>query len=203
MKNRFNLAILGIIVSVSLFGCVTPARSVQRTAADQQTDLSGRWNDTDARLVATEMIDDMLYRPWLERFSSAQDREPVVIVGAVRNRSSEHIDTSIFVKDIERELINSGVVRFVATSQERSAVRDERLDQQTQAAEETIARLGRETGADFMLIGSISSTVDAIEGQRAIFYQVDMELIAIETNEKVWIGSKEIKKLIEQRKFRF
>jgi uncharacterized protein (TIGR02722 family) len=175
---------------------------VQRTAADEQTDLSGRWNDTDARLVAEEMIDDLLSRPWLDRFVGGEGREPVVIVGTVRNRSSEHIDTTPFVRDIERELINSGMVRFVAAAAQREELREERMDQQTQADEDTIARLGAETGADYMLQGSITSVVDAIEGERAIFYQVDMELIDIETNEKVWIGSKEIKKLIEQRRSR-
>ena len=203
MTTKRLALIAGLAVTLVLSGCMTPSRTVQRTSADTQTDLSGRWNDTDARLVAEEMIDDMLNRPWLERFSSDQQREPVVIVGAIRNRSSEHIDTSMFVKDIERELINSGMVRFVATSEERAQIRDERLDQQTQASEETISRLGEETGADFMLQGSISSNVDAVEGERAVFYQVDMELIRIETNEKVWIGSKEIKKIIEQRRARF
>jgi uncharacterized protein (TIGR02722 family) len=202
MTKRISLAVL-LLAAVLLTGCVTPSRTVQRTSADTQTDLSGRWNDTDARLVAEEMIDDMLNRPWLQRFSGGADRQPVVIVGAVRNRSSEHIDTTVFIKDIERELINSGMVRFVATSEERAEIRDERMDQQTQAAEETISRLGEETGADFMMQGSISSTVDAVEGERAVFYQVDMELISIETNEKVWIGSKEIKKIIEQRRNRF
>lgn len=202
-RMKHATIIAGAVAIALLAGCATPSRSVQRTSADTQTDLSGRWNDTDARLVAEEMVDDMLERPWLQRFSSNEQRQPVVIVGAVRNRSSEHIDTSIFISDIERELINSGMVRFVAAPEQRDEIRDERLDQQTQAAEETISRLGEETGADFMMQGSISSTVDAVEGERAVFYQVDMELINIQSNEKVWIGSKEIKKIIEQRRSRF
>ena len=191
---------LAVLTAFGLSACVNV--NVQRTAADQQTDLSGRWNDTDARLVAEEMIDDALRRPWLERFADEQAREPVVIVGRVRNLSEEHIDTTTFIKDIERELINSGTVRFVASAQERDALRDERLDQQEQASAETLSRLGEETGADFMLQGTIASTIDAIEGQRSIFYQINLELISIETNEKVWIGEKEIKKLITRRRSR-
>lgn len=194
---KYTVAIFLVVMVVS---CATPSRSVERTAADSQTDLSGRWNDTDARLVAEEMIDDLLNRPWLNRFSNDAGREPVVIVGTVRNLTSEHIDTNTFINDIERELVNSGMVRFVAAAEQREELRSERMDQQTQASQDTIARLGEETGADFMLQGSISSVVDAVEGQRAVFYQVDMELISIETNEKVWLGQKEIKKVIEQRK---
>ncbi|MFO7848684.1 MAG: penicillin-binding protein activator LpoB [Spirochaetia bacterium] len=189
------------LVSVLLItGCATSSRTVQRTAADTQIDLSGRWNDTDSRLVSEEMIRDLMNRPWLNNFRSAEGRAPVLIVGTIRNRSSEHIDTDTFIKDIERELVNSGMVRFVAASDEREQIREERLDQQTQAARETIKRLGEETGADFMLQGNISSTTDAIEGKRVVAYQVNLELISIESNEKVWIGSKEIKKYIEQSK---
>lgn len=202
MKARFfRFGTIFLVLALAVSGCTT--RTVQRTAADEQTDLSGRWNDTDSRLVAEEMIDDVLNRPWLQRFMDAEGEQPVVVVGDVRNLSQEHIDTNPFIKDIERELVNSGMVRFVAGDEQRAAIRAERMDQQTQASRETIARLGEETGADFMLQGSISSVVDAIEGQRAVFYQVDMELINIETNEKVWIGSKEIKKIIEQRRARF
>lgn len=196
----FGLLVIGMLI---ITGCATPSRTVQRTAADQQIDLSGRWNDTDARLVAEEMIDDVLRRPWLDRFTTSQRREPVVIVGEVRNLSSEHIDTTPFIRDIERELINSGMVRFVAGDRVREQLRAERMDQQTQAREETVSRLGAETGADFMLSGTISSTVDAIAGARAVAYSVNMDLVNIETNEIVWIGNKEIKKLIEQRRTRW
>jgi len=176
---------------------------VQRTSADTTTDLSGRWNDTDSRLVAEEMIGDLLNSAWLANFSQQEGGKPVVIVGRVRNLSSEHIDTTPFIKDIERELVNSGRVTFVASAEEREAVREERMDQQTEASPETIKRLGEETGADFMLRGSITSQTDAVEGQRAVLYQVDLELINIESNEKAWINSKKIKKVIEQSRSRW
>ena len=63
--------------------------------------------------------------------------------------------------------------------------------------------MGRELGADFMLFGSINSIIDQVEGKQAKFYQVDLELINIETNEKVWIGQKKIKKLVERDRYRF
>jgi hypothetical protein len=201
MSTRKTIGIVVLAGIVALSGCTT--RTVQRTSTDTQTDLSGRWNDTDSRLVAEEMIDDVLNRPWLQRFMDAEGGQPVVVVGDIRNLSSEHIDTNPFISDIERELVNSGMVRFVAGDEQRRAIREERMDQQTQATQETISRLGAETGADFMLQGSISSIVDAVEGPRAVFYQVNLELIDIETNEKVWIGSKEIKKIIEQKRARF
>lgn len=186
-----------IIALVMLVGC-GPSREVSRIAADEQTDLSGRWNDTDSRLVAEQMVASLTSRPWLNDYVAANNKKPTIIVGTIRNLSSEHIQTDIFVKDIERELVNSGKVTFVASKQEREEVREERLDQQVQATEESAKKLAAELGADFMLKGSIKDQVDRVDGTETKFYQVDMELINVETNEKAWIDTKKIKKVVKR-----
>ena len=180
-------------------GC-SSKRQVTRLEPETQTDLSGSWNDTDARLVAEEMVSDCLSRPWLTNFVAATGGKPVVTVGRIRNNSSEHIDMETYSTDFERELINSGQVRFVANKFQRDDVRDERMDQGEWASPETKKRLRDELGADFILLGAVKSITDQVEGKAVIFYQTDLELINIETNEKVWIGSKEIKKGISQGK---
>jgi uncharacterized protein (TIGR02722 family) len=178
-------------------------RTVKRIAPDEVTDLSGRWNDTDSRLVAANMISDMLARPWLIDFEQENFKKPVVIVGTIRNESTEHINVGVFIKDIERELINSGKVDFVASKSEREEIREERMDQQMYASEETAKKLAQEIGADYFLIGSVKSEEDWFEGKKAVAYSIDLELIDVEKNKKAWIGNKEIKKLIEQRGYKW
>jgi uncharacterized protein (TIGR02722 family) len=196
---KFRALYLLIAAAVLLAGCAT-GPSVTRTATDEVTDLSGRWNDTDSRLTAETMVGSMLSGAWLGRFVSEEGRDPVVIIGSIRNRSSEHIDATTFIKDIERELVNSGRVIFVAGGEAREELREEREDQQSNTTMETAAALAAETGADYMMQGVITSQTDAIEGKRATLYKVDMELIDLENNQKVWIETKEIKKLVEQKK---
>ncbi len=191
-------------VVVLLALCLTLAcgssRKVYRIDPETQTDLSGKWNDTDARLVAEEMVSDCLSRVWLTNWVAQAGEKPIVTVGTIRNRSSEHIDTETFTTDFERELLNSGHVRFVATTHQRDEIRDERLDQQEWASLETVKRIRNETGADFVLLGGIKSITDEIEGTRVVFYQTDLEMINIESMEKVWIGTKKIKKEISKKK---
>ncbi|HHI02058.1 MAG: penicillin-binding protein activator LpoB [Candidatus Zixiibacteriota bacterium] len=195
MKKLFVILILTSLV----LGCGS-SRQVERLAPETQTDLSGRWNDTDARLVAEEMIDDCLHRPWLTDFVAATGDKPVVTVGTIRNKSSEHIDAETFTTDFERELINSGQVRFVGSRDQRQEIREERFEQQDFASRETMKKIRAETGADFILLGAIKSITDEIEGVRVVFYQTDLELINIESMEKVWIGTKKIKKGISKGK---
>lgn len=193
MLRRYGLVLL---LACGLGACQTT--KVQRVAVDSVQDLSGRWNDTDSRLVSEEMIRGMTGAGWVSAFTAEQGRKPVVIVGQIRNLTSEHIDTGIFIKDIEREMINSGRLRFVASAQERQELRGERVDQQSYATEESAKRLAAETGADFMLKGAIKTQLDAVGGRSRRFYQVDLELIAIQNNEKVWIGAKKIAKDVKQ-----
>jgi len=169
---------------------------VTRTPTDTVTDLSDRWNDTDAKLVAEEMIKDVLSRPWYSAFLKNSGREPVVIIGTIRNLTTEHMDTDIFISDMERELINSGMVKFVASKDERNEVRDELVSQQDFSSMETAKKLAEETGADLMLQGSIKVIVEARDGVKSKFYQTDLQLISLQSTEKVWIGSKEIKKIV-------
>jgi len=195
------LIILAISMMVLLTAC-GPSVKVQRVSADTATDLSGRWNDTDSRLVSEEMVRDMLSRPWMSRFTQTEGRAPVVIVGAMRNLSSEHIEMQAFARDIARELLNSGMVRFVASRDERADVREERAEQQYHASEESAKRMAQEVGADYMLQGSVKTMMDRVDRTQAKFYQVDMQLVNVETSETVWMGSKEIKKIVQSSRFK-
>ncbi|MFQ5498812.1 MAG: penicillin-binding protein activator LpoB [Candidatus Zixiibacteriota bacterium] len=183
--------------AILLVGC-GGSKTVTRLDSETVTDLSGRWNDTDARLVAEEMIRDCLSRRWLTEFAAASGRKPVVTVGTIRNRTNEHIDTETFTSDFERELLNSGQVRFVAAKEQREDLYEELAQQQEFASSKTMKRFKEATGADFVLLGSIKSITDQEEGLKAVFYQTDLELINVETWEKVWIGDKKIKKGISR-----
>ena len=185
-----------VVALIALVSVACSPHTVTRVSPDQQIDLSGRWNDTDSKLVAEEMINDVLNRPWREDFNRAYSKKPVVIVGIVSNKSNEHIESETFIKDVEREFINSGLVRVVQNSVFREKLREERAQQGEFASIETQAKWGKELGADFMMFGVITSIVDQYGKERVNNYKVNLELANIETNEKVWIGDKEIKKFI-------
>jgi hypothetical protein len=198
-----RLALLCAACGLVLMAGCGSSKQVTRLETDTTTDLSGEWNDTDSRLVAQEMIGDVTTSPWINEFTKSEQRKPTVIVGKITNRTTEHIEVKTFVKDLERSMLNSGQVDFVADATEREQLRDERKDQAKNALDETQKGPGKEAGADFMLIGNISSIVDQEGGDKVKFYQVNMELVNLESNKKVWIGEKKIKKGISQDRVKF
>jgi len=184
-----------LLTCLTLFACGT---TVERISVDETNDLSGDWNDTDSRLVSEEMIQDVLSQRWLSAYETSHSNKPAVIVGEIRNLSHEHINTRTFVTDMERALINSGKVDFVASSSERQEIREERKDQEVHSRDDTRKEMGQELGADFMLKGEINTIIDR-EGKEAIkYYQVDLTLISLTDNRKVWIGQKKVKKRVKK-----
>ena len=94
------------------------------------------------------------------------------------------------MNDIERAFINSGLVSVVASSNERGSLRDEKDDQSMFATPESTKQMGRELGADYMLMGQINTIEDREGGKQVTFYQVDLTLTDIESNQKIWLGQK-------------
>jgi penicillin-binding protein activator len=203
MKSRFVAArgiVLLLAVAVVAAGC---ARQVTRIAPEQAIDLSGRWNDVDSRLVAEAMIQQSFGSAWVtDHMRSSGGEPPTVIVGTVRNRSMEHIPVNTFVRDLERAYVGSGQVRVVAATGEREEIRDERLDQQDHASAATRNRLGMEHGANYMLQGEIQSIEDREGRRRVVFYQVDLTLVDLESNSRVWMGQHKIKKYVADPRLR-
>jgi uncharacterized protein (TIGR02722 family) len=189
-----------MVLALFLAGCST---SVTRMDASEVKDLSGAWNDTDSQMVAAEMMKDALSREWIGDFSAANNRKPAVIVGEVRNLSDEHISVSAFIQELQRNLINSGKVVFVASSTERKEIRGERADQDINASEATRKAMGKERGADFMLQGTINTIIDVGGSDQLRYYQVNLTLISLVDNVIVWNGEKKIKKMVERSKLRF
>jgi uncharacterized protein (TIGR02722 family) len=189
-----------IFLVLSLGGCAT---KVGRVDSGEVKDLSGLWNDTDSQAVAKEMMDDVLNRPWIGRFNDNKKRMPVVIVGEVRNLSHEHINYSTFTQELQRNMLNSDKVEFAASSSERGEVSSERGDQDINATEDTRKAMGKETGADFMLKGTINTIIDASGREQVRFYQVNLTLISLADNKIVWNGEKKIKKFVTKPMFRF
>lgn len=198
LNKKFGCLVIVFLISF-LAGCAT---EVKRVGVEQVKDLSGNWNDTDSRLVSEEMIRDSMASGWIDRHQGKTGKVPTVIVGSVRNLSHEHINTRTFVADLERAFVNSGRVDVVASKDERGDIREERKDMDLNATEASRKAAGNEIGADYMLMGTINTIVDAGSSEQIRFYQVDLTLVSTTDNRKIWVGQKKIKKDVKEATFR-
>lgn len=203
MKSTQLITTALVIGALGTAGCGS-TRKVTRTSADSTEggDLSGYWNEIDARQVADAMVKQCLNEsPWVSNYQSENGgNKPVVkLMGVVLRTDDRNVNTDFFAKQLERQLLNSGRVRVVAAyGQDRINVA-ERNRQATHANDETAKSHQMEVGADFTLQTWVNSQNDTDGGGKSVrAYLVNMELVNVETNEKVWIGEKQIRKVIDQ-----
>ncbi|HRI78505.1 MAG TPA: penicillin-binding protein activator LpoB [Cyclobacteriaceae bacterium] len=183
-----------ILIIILLTSC---ARSVTRIDPGESIDLSGRWNDADSKQVANKMISDLLASEKFKEYAKQSGKKPVIIVGQVKNKTSEHIDAENYIKKMELAIFNSNLADLVESDAFRDKLREERAQQQDFADPATVARWGKETGANLMLFGEMTSETDTYQKKRVVNYVTTLFLTDMETNKRIWYGQEEIKKFVK------
>lgn len=191
MKRALLLSLL------SVFAFASCSRTVTRIDPSTEIDLSGRWNDTDSRKVADQMIEDLFTSDAFKRYAEKLGHKPVVVMGMIKNKTSEHIDAGNYIKKFEMVILNSGLADLVESDEFRDKLRKERAEQQDFADPATVAAWGKEQGADVMLFGEMNSETDTYNNKRVVNYQTTLFLTDIETNKRIWLGQNEIKKVVK------
>ncbi len=198
MMKLTGASIAAAGIAMAVVSCGPTRREVERVDPETRVDLDYRFNDTDARQVWQGMVNDATFRNWIGRWQQEQGgNRPIMIVGPIKNNTQDYINMNLFTRNFEREMLNGGNVRVVSMRDQRGDLRDERLQGQEWNSPETRKLMKNELGADLMLMGDVNDVVERSLDNRQVskYYQVNLELTNIETNEKVWIGSVEIKKV--------
>lgn len=197
--KKFAFLFAAVFTGLIMVSC--GSTKVSRVDSDEVIDLDGYWNESDVRIVCDSLIEECISSPRIAKFEGQQGRAPVVIIDSIRNQSSEHIDTSIVEKKFQTAIINSGVMEFVSSSTERQALREEKADQADHSTYDTAKEMDQETGADFMLKGSVKTIIQSAGDKTVRTYYVYAELHDIRTNKIVWMAENDsIKKVIKRQK---
>ncbi len=203
--RRFYIFMLlfSVLSLIVLAGCAPTPPRVYRVEPEQEINLSGKWNDTDSQMVSEAMIDSCMSAPWIGEFIQATGTLPVLVVGTIYNKTDEHISIDVFIKDLERTFVETKRARVVQGGAALDELRAIRQGQQSFASPETRRYLRNELGANFVVQGTINKIADIDTNRSVYFYQVNLELLDLETTEKLWIGQKELKKYIEKDYYMF
>lgn len=188
-----------LILTAALTACHSTGKGARQTSLKPARE-SSIFTDRDANAVYAGMVDDCLSKPWLDEWTQATGEKPKVAVGTVATDPRERIDTANITTQIKEELINSRRVRIVADNAQIEQLVRARLDQQVFTRDEDIVRMANQIGANFLLVGRIGSERYRTDAdQRVTYFQVNLEMINLETAEVVWIQTEEVRKLASAR----
>jgi len=193
--------VVGLFAATILTACGHSRSVTRETQPGTAAELSGNWSAVDAKETSEALIKDCFSQGWLDSFTKENSRKPIVRVRAVTNKTDEHIDAQVFIKNLEKAMVNSSKVSVLAQDDAELASVNREQDYATEgrSAGDNIS-LGNQKVGDFALVVRMASILDQVEGKKTKFYKINAELLNTTSAEKVWVGDHEIQKTIEQAK---
>lgn len=161
--------------------------------------LDDKFNENDMQLMANKLVDSLIE---FDKIKNADSR-PVVMVGRVKNRTSEHIDMKMLTDKIRTALIRSG--RFTFSDKEaREELAEEYEYQGSRFVDpKTATGPGKQVGVNYLITGDLSSNVQEVGKDKVVYYKLNLNLIDVSTNLIQWADEREVRKRYRKRSVGF
>ena len=194
MKSSICMVSAALLLTVS---CAGPRAFTKGTYEDPEVIalLDDRFSENDMQLIAKKMVNSLLTSPQIAAGSGA----PAVMVGSMRNRTTEHIDMVMLSDKLKTALIQSGKFRFVDVMNRRDIAEEYEYQQSGYVNPNQAKAPGSQTGADYMLTGTLTSNVQQVGKDKLVYYKATFQLTNLLSSEIVWTDEKEIRKAYKKR----
>jgi uncharacterized protein (TIGR02722 family) len=193
--------IVSASLAAALAGCyVNGSRAYTRgTYEDPNTIemLSDQFNENDLQLIAKKMAESLAHSP---RFAQGDPQKPpIVLVGKLKNSTSEHVDMRSLGDKIQTALAQTG--RFALVDQQaRWDIAEEYEYQQSGYVNPNEAKgPGQQVSVDFLMTGDLASIIQEVGNDKLVYYKMTAKLNNVRTGLIEWTDEKQIRKKFEKR----
>jgi uncharacterized protein (TIGR02722 family) len=193
--------ILSACLAVTLSACYVdgPRAYTRGTYEDPNTIemLSDQFNENDLQLIAKKVAESLASAP---RFAQPDPaRLPIVLVGKLKNSTSEHIDMRSLGDKIQTALAQTG--RFALVDQQaRWDIAEEYEYQQSGYVNPNEAKgPGQQISVDFIMTGDLASIIQEVGRDKLVYYKMTAKLNNVRTGLLEWTDEKQIRKKFQKR----
>ncbi|XXF76544.1 penicillin-binding protein activator LpoB [Myxococcaceae bacterium GXIMD 01537] len=193
--------ILSACIAASLTACGGPRAFTRGTYEDPNTIemLSDRFNENDLQLIAKKMAESLANSPRFAQPPAPNQSLPVVLVGKLKNSTSEHIDMRSLGDKIQTALAQTG--RFgLVDQQARQDIAEEYEYQQSGYVDPNAAKgPGQQVSVDFIISGDLASIIQEVGNDKLVYYKMTAKLNNVRSGLIEWTDEKQIRKKFEKR----
>ena len=157
--------------------------------------LDDKFNENDMQLMSNSLVESL---GQYEKFQNRSDK-PTVMIGQVRNRTSEHIDVKMLTDKIRTALIKSGKFRFVDKDARAELAEEYQYQSGEYIDQATAVKKGHQKGVQYIINGDLGSNVQQVGRDKVVYYKVTMNLIDATTNTIDWAEEREVRKIYKKR----
>jgi len=188
-----------IFAGLVLASCASGPKISYGDATAVETTTTG-FGSTDLQSIAAKLVDDLISFPPIVQMTA--QRRPVVFVDKIKNKTTEHIDTESITDTVQTKLLQSGKFRFVDMTAVKAVQEQMQFQMDSGMVDPSkAAAFGKQTGAEFMLYGNMSSIIKRNSSTKDVYYKFTLKLVNLESGIMEWAGEKEIRKTGEKSFF--
>ena len=99
MKKSFSILIFFLLVLNSI--------SAAKVKRGGDANLTPYLNESDARVVCTDIVGQIIASPRIARFAGTNGRDPVVTIGNIKDETGEFFDTQIIANSLKTAILKS------------------------------------------------------------------------------------------------
>ena len=191
MYRLWRLLNVGVIFILTFSILAVSCSTTTYVRPGEVTNVDYTFSDTDLKLMAEKMAMDIAELTAI-KFSKSP---PKIACLYIENKTYQHIDTDAILDKIMTALLKTGTVRFMDRKVLREMAREKALVERQSINVEDAVKLGQLVGADYFLLGTLSS-IEKRKGTKTIaYYRLSLRLVNVHTSEIIWADEKELKKI--------
>ncbi|MFN0062385.1 MAG: penicillin-binding protein activator LpoB [Myxococcaceae bacterium] len=157
--------------------------------------LSDQFNENDLQLIAKKMVGSLETSAQFARIQG----QPIIIVGKMKNSTSEHIDMQSLADRIQVQLAKSGKFAFMDKRAREEIATEYEYQQSGYVRPDAAKGPGEQASADYLFTGEISSIIQEVGGDKLVYYKMTSKLHNLRSAVIEWTDEKELrKKFIKQ-----
>ncbi|MFN7130845.1 MAG: penicillin-binding protein activator LpoB [Myxococcales bacterium] len=195
--NKTTRYTLAAAVAAFTTACSGPRAYTRGTYEDPNVIemLSDQFNENDLQLIAKKMVDSMSTSGSYQQISG----RPLLIIGKMKNNTSEHIDMQSLSDKVKVNLARGGKFAFVNKDAREEIAQEYEYQQSGYVKAGEAKGPGQQASADYLLTGAISSIVQEVGNDKLVYYKMTMELTNLKSGVIEWTDEKELRKKFEKR----
>lgn len=196
MNSKILFPVSAAVLVLAL-GCSGPRAYTRGTYEDPNTIemLSDQFNENDLQLIAKKMVDSLSASP---AFGQIQGR-PVVVIGKMKNSTSEHIDMRSLADKILVQLGRTGRFAFQDKAAREEIAEEYEYQGSGYVAPDAQKGPGGQAGADYLFTGEVSSITQEVGNDKLVYYKMTSKLHNLKTGIIEWSDEKELRKKFEKK----
>ncbi|MBF0359985.1 MAG: hypothetical protein HQK49_03200 [Oligoflexia bacterium] len=200
-SNLVLLLTLSLLFTLGSCSSFKAERVDAKKSDEKAMEITDKWVSKDTTIAIKDILQQMQDHKGMKRYMSKQGgKQPKLFIGEVQNNTSE---AYFPIADLNDELLNelsaAGDFKLIDAAARNNILKEITYQNDGMVDPSTAKRIGKQTGADLMIFGSVFMKPETRDGKTIKQYSVNLRVTEIESAEEIMRARTKLDKYSEQK----